>query len=421
MSKNIIFISEQLFKERTGASSQIDGRQIVPMIKIAQDMHIQPALGSRLYKRLQDGIEANNLLATETTLLDDYITDALIWFTMASLPMSIGFQLFAKGFLQKTGEESVAPDRADLELIEQKYTSIAEFYKTRLIRYLQENENSYPEYLNYTNAIDTVVPEVNGYTCPIFLDDSRPTTEALQYMIGSGSNGGGGGGGGGCGDCPVSVDGVTITGDGTQADPLVAVGGVGPQGPAGPQGLQGDPGADALWNYTGPYNGGAQYAVGDVATYNGETWYRTDANGGNVGDTPSVGPFWDLIAQKGADGGIIGNPVGIYSAIISQAGTQDPNVDYLIADTIGGSLQWVRISDGRYVIYDITGSGLLIQGKTFISCSLGIPSSVDPNKTKSITFTHAGSDAIEFQVNEQNGGLADGHVQFASIQLIVYP
>jgi hypothetical protein len=31
------------------------------------------------------------------------------------------------------------------------------------------------------------------------------------------------GGGGGCGDCPVTTDGVTITGNGTAADPLVGV------------------------------------------------------------------------------------------------------------------------------------------------------------------------------------------------------
>lgn len=192
MSQNVIFISEQLFKERTGASNQIDARQIVPLIKVAQDMHIQPALGSTLYIRLQNGITANNLVARETNLLDNYITDALIWFTMASLPMTIGFQLFAKGFLQKSAEETVTPDRADLELIEQKYTSIAEFYKTRLVRYLQENETLFPEYLNFTQAIDTITPDQNAYTCPIYLGNSMPTTESLQYVIGSGGNGSGG-------------------------------------------------------------------------------------------------------------------------------------------------------------------------------------------------------------------------------------
>lgn len=76
----------------------------------------------------------------------------------------------------------------------------------------------------------------------------------------------------------------------------------GETGPAGPQGDPGVDGEDALWNFTGAYNLGASYAIGDVATYNGETWYRIDAHGGNTGDTPSEGSYWTLIAQKGEQG-----------------------------------------------------------------------------------------------------------------------
>jgi hypothetical protein len=76
-------------------------------------------------------------------------------------------------------------------------------------------------------------------------------------------------------------------------------GAVGPQGPQGAQGLQGPAGADALWSYNGEYNPGAGYAVGDVVTFDGQLWYRKNANGGNVGDTPSEGLFWDLLAAKG--------------------------------------------------------------------------------------------------------------------------
>jgi hypothetical protein len=79
-------------------------------------------------------------------------------------------------------------------------------------------------------------------------------------------------------------------------------GAVGPQGPQGAQGLQGVPGVDALWHYNGEYNPGAGYAVGDVVTYDGQLWYRKNSNGGNVGDTPSEGLFWDLLAAKGVDG-----------------------------------------------------------------------------------------------------------------------
>jgi len=71
--------------------------------------------------------------------------------------------------------------------------------------------------------------------------------------------------------------------------------------PKGADGTNGTNGADALWNYTGEYNGGASYAVGDLATYDGQLWYRVGANGGNVGDTPSPG-FWNLLAAKGEPG-----------------------------------------------------------------------------------------------------------------------
>jgi hypothetical protein len=77
-----------------------------------------------------------------------------------------------------------------------------------------------------------------------------------------------------------------------------AAGAAGPAGPAGADGADG-----VAWNYTGEYSGGASYAIGDVATYDGELWYRTDSHGGNVGDTPSdVSPYWDLLAAKGEDG-----------------------------------------------------------------------------------------------------------------------
>jgi hypothetical protein len=77
---------------------------------------------------------------------------------------------------------------------------------------------------------------------------------------------------------------------------------VGSRGITGYTGSVGATGADALWNFTGAYSGGIAYAVGDVATYAGETWYRLNANGGNTGDTPAEGTFWTLISAQGVDG-----------------------------------------------------------------------------------------------------------------------
>lgn len=169
MSANIIFINETTLKSRTGISDAIDGKQIKPQIKLAQDMYVQTALGSPLYLRLQSGVDANNLNANETVLLNTYVTDCLVWYTMSLLPMALGYQFFAKGVLQKTSEESQTPSRGDLELIASSYKQTAEFYKQRMINYLRENYTLYSEYFNTGSGYDTIFPELKAYTCPVWL------------------------------------------------------------------------------------------------------------------------------------------------------------------------------------------------------------------------------------------------------------
>jgi hypothetical protein len=84
---------------------------------------------------------------------------------------------------------------------------------------------------------------------------------------------------------------------------VLAKGDTGIQGNQGLKGDTGDAGQDALWNYTGTYSGGTSYAVGDLAIFNGQLFYRKNSNGGNVGDTPSESSqFWDLLAAKGEQG-----------------------------------------------------------------------------------------------------------------------
>ncbi len=169
MSLNILFITESLVKSRTAISDAIDGKQILPVIKLAQDKFILPALGSGLYKRLQEGIDIGNLSQDEKNLLDNYITDTLLWFTIGEMVISTSFQFFSKGVLQKGAEESNNPSKGQLELLERKYMSNGEFYKQRLIDYLRENSTMFAQYLQYGDGFDAIAPQIQAYTSPIFL------------------------------------------------------------------------------------------------------------------------------------------------------------------------------------------------------------------------------------------------------------
>ncbi len=190
MSANILFINETTLKSRTGISDAIDSRQLKPHIKLAQDMYLQTALGSTLYLRLQAGVEADNLTTNETVLLNTYVTDCLVWYTMSLLPMALGYQFFSKGVLQKTSEESNAPSRSDLELIAGTYKSTAEFYKQRLTNYLRENYTMYSEYFNTGSGYDIIFPELKSYTSPIYLGRSNKDYSNKSFSGNNAANGG---------------------------------------------------------------------------------------------------------------------------------------------------------------------------------------------------------------------------------------
>jgi hypothetical protein len=132
----------------------------------------------------------------------------------------------------------------------------------------------------------------------------------------------------------VNVD--YVVGSGSFTSWYVSI--TGDTGSVGVNGTDGVDGADAVWNFTGAYNGGVAYAIGDIATYNGQTWYRINSNGGNVGDLPIEGTFWTLLAQKGATGatGPIG-PKGLVDVTTTCIEGITTNTDiYAYVDTSSG-------------------------------------------------------------------------------------
>jgi hypothetical protein len=172
MSKNTLFISVQSIKDRTGLHANVDEKLVLPEIKTAQDMYILPALGSALYNELQTAVDSNTYTNLQTTLLDDYIVDTLIYFVMSELPQGLSFQFYNKGLLRKSGENQENPSMQDMIDVANRYKARAEFYKQRLIKYLKQNNALYPNYLNFGSGIDSIKPDNEGYTISMYLGDA---------------------------------------------------------------------------------------------------------------------------------------------------------------------------------------------------------------------------------------------------------
>lgn len=175
MSKNILFISDTIIKERSIVNTNTDPKLIYPDIKAAQDMYILPVLGTALFNKIQTAVNANDWtgLTNYKTLLDDYIIDPLVYYVMAELPMN-SYQFTNKGIMRKQGDNTELPSMADLISISNRYRDRAEHYTERLRRYLLEKAPTlFPEYLNPGNTIDTVLPKQSSFTMPVYLGDIK--------------------------------------------------------------------------------------------------------------------------------------------------------------------------------------------------------------------------------------------------------
>ena len=195
-------------------------------------------------------------------------------------------------------------------------------------------------------------------------------------------------------------------------------GAAGSNGTTGPTGATGPAGADALWNFTGAYSGGASYAVGDIATYGGQLWYRANANGGNVGDTPSEGFIWNLLAAKGEDGtdasgGLVflGNYVSGNGYVENIAIVRGSDDNLYIAKDSGG-LQDPVGNTAQWDIFSYTsGSGGTADIADFVFSENG----TDPDRFGS-KLTIADHDMIiqAVRVNDSPGSDVDVNIEAAN-------
>jgi hypothetical protein len=175
MSENILLISDTMIKERTAIHGNIDPKLIYPDIKVAQDMYIMPILGTALYNKLLTAI-GDGSISSDTTnvnyknLIDKYLVDALMYYTLSELPTTISYQFWNKGVTRKIGQDSENPSMSELIDLSNKYKNRAEFYAQRLKQWIRQNAATmFPEYLNPGNGIDTVTPEHRAFTMPIYL------------------------------------------------------------------------------------------------------------------------------------------------------------------------------------------------------------------------------------------------------------
>jgi len=155
------FITEAYLKLNTPITANVDVTELNPLIKVAADSYVRSILGTYFYNYLLTEYNAQTLdtppATGEVTLVQDYIQMAVAWRTCAEAVMSVSLQLKNKGVQTQSGDFSAAADKSTTSMLFHHYRDKADFYDQRLMNYLIDNKNLYPNFLNPLNN-DTIVP-----------------------------------------------------------------------------------------------------------------------------------------------------------------------------------------------------------------------------------------------------------------------
>lgn len=160
MSRNILMCSRNDIVKRTPLGGNIDPEKIIPFVKTAQDKYILLALGTVLYDKIQDDIEAGTLTGIYRTLVDEYIIDTLVHYAMVEALPFLAYTIANGGIVKNiSSEQAVSPSKNDIDFLLQKELATAQYYGERLVTYLIAFSSNYPEYLATTGFSNNVYPD----------------------------------------------------------------------------------------------------------------------------------------------------------------------------------------------------------------------------------------------------------------------
>ena len=176
-------ISTTYFKENSVVNLNVEDQLINMSIIDAQEIHIQNTLGTKLYKKIismvKDGSITNG--SVYQTLLDDYIVDALVKWTLVETLPYIHSKIMNKSVSTQTSDNSTPLSIEDLKYHIEQHRNKAEYKTQRMADYLCANSTLYPEYTQAT-TIDDIVPQHNAYFSGVVMDEYEDERRYRRVM-----------------------------------------------------------------------------------------------------------------------------------------------------------------------------------------------------------------------------------------------
>jgi len=155
-----LFITRNDIIKNTPLGGAIDADALLPFVRTAQEKYLLNLLGTVLYNKLQDDIEANTTFTGYyQTLISDYVKPTLIWYSCVEYIPFSAITFKSNGAVKHISETSVSPGKNEVDYLLSKALDNAGYYSTRLQDYLLANSSNIPEYLESVGDSTQIYPD----------------------------------------------------------------------------------------------------------------------------------------------------------------------------------------------------------------------------------------------------------------------
>jgi len=141
-----LFISRTDLVKNTIIDGNVDTDKFIQFISIAQDIHIQNYLGTKLYKRIENDIINDTLTGDYLKLVTDYIQPMLIHYAMVDYLPFAAYQVKNGGVFKHSSENAETVSKDEVDFLIQKERDFAEYYTRRFVDYICFDNTKFPEY-----------------------------------------------------------------------------------------------------------------------------------------------------------------------------------------------------------------------------------------------------------------------------------
>jgi hypothetical protein len=147
-----LFVTREDIVKFTAMNGNVDTDKFIQFVKIAQDIHIQNYLGTKLFDKINDDIVAGTLANPYLALLKDYIKPMVIHFAMVEYLPFAAYTIANKGVFKHNSENSTNVEKNEVDFLIEKERDIAQHYTNRFLDYICYNTATFPEYNTNSNG-----------------------------------------------------------------------------------------------------------------------------------------------------------------------------------------------------------------------------------------------------------------------------